>query len=246
MKKMGMLLVCLLTACGGSKSSRSTAPPPAPVSHAESGTMAEPESPTFAAGTRTPDRAGAHHDAADPASMHGAASPELDRDPAAETAEPMAAPMGSGVGMTATAELKSVKDGSSMGTLTFEEGADGQITISGHFTGLKKNAQHAMYVHEKGDCSNKARKVGGHLNPTKAKHGPPASSQRHAGDFGNLEADETGMAHFSMTTDSITMAEEDRPDSVLNRAVVIYSGKDNARGTPGSPLACGVIEPASR
>jgi Cu-Zn family superoxide dismutase len=130
-----------------------------------------------------------------------------------------------------------------MGTLTFEAAGDGSITITGEFTGLKKKGMHAMYIHETGDCSKKGKKVGKHLNPTGSKHGPPASAQRHAGDFGDLTADEAGNATFSMTTDSVSLDPNDigRADTIVNRSVVIYAKKDNKKGTPGAALACGVI-----
>ncbi len=146
--------------------------------------------------------------------------------------------------MTAIAELRTIKGDKAMGTLVFEKGEDGQIMITGQFTGLKKKGVNAIYIHEKGDCGNKGKAAGAHLNPTKAKHGPPASSSRHAGDFGNITADETGTATFSMITDSVTM-EADRPDSVLGRAVVIHSKKDDKKGNGGPALACGVVQLAT-
>ena len=48
------------------------------------------------------------------------------------------------------------------------------------------------------------------------------------------------FAMFAMTTDSVTI-EADRPDSVLNRAIVIHSNKDDKAGNGGAPLACGVL-----
>lgn len=143
--------------------------------------------------------------------------------------------------MTATAALTDVKSGDPMGTVTFERGEDGMITITAELTGLKKNSAHAFYIHENGDCSAKGKKVGAHLNPTKAKHGPPASSERHAGDFGNVTADETGHVTFTMMTDSITMDDIGRADTIINRSVVIHTKKDNKKGSAGAPLACGVI-----
>jgi Cu/Zn superoxide dismutase len=35
--------------------------------------------------------------------------------------------------------------------------------------------------------------------------------------------------------------EGDRPDSILNRAVVIHAKKDDKKGNGGAALACGVI-----
>ncbi len=139
--------------------------------------------------------------------------------------------------VVATAELKAVKGDTSMGTITFEKDPEGKVVINGQFTGLKKKAVNAFYIHEGADC----KKPGGHLNPTKAKHGPPASSIRHAGDFGNLTADDTGAATFAMTTDSVTL-EADRPDSVVNRVIAIHAKKDDKAGSGGAVLACGVIQ----
>ena len=229
MKKIGMTFVCvLLAACGGSSSQTQPSSPSAQAVPAETeneSMPAEAESAVYAApgpGTST--------------------NPVDDAQPETEPVEP--APVPEPVAqapMVARAELKSVKDDSPMGTVTFERGDDGQITITGTFNGLKKKGVHAFYVHQNGDCSNQGKKVGKHLDPTKAKHGPPASAQRHAGDFGNLTADETGAATFSMVTDSVTM-EADRPDSVVNRAIVIHAKKDDKKGSGGPALACGVIQ----
>ena len=54
---------------------------------------------------------------------------------------------------------------------------------------------HGFHIHEKGDCSAAdASSAGGHFNPTGKPHGGPDSDARHAGDFGNIEADATGNA----------------------------------------------------
>ncbi|HEY8145537.1 MAG TPA: superoxide dismutase family protein [Kofleriaceae bacterium] len=152
--------------------------------------------------------------------------------PAATPAEPSAT---EGV---ARADLKMVSGDKSLGTMTFQK-QDKSIVIEGQFTGQKKG-QYALYIHDKGDCSDKGRKVGGHLNPTKAKHGPPASAMRHAGDFGDVTFDKEGNATFAMTTDSVTL-EPGGADSVLGRAVVLHARKDSKSGSAGSPIACGVV-----
>lgn len=161
-------------------------------------------------------------------------------EPAAATApaEPAAASPESPATPVARAELKRMTGDGALGTMTFER-KDKTVSISGQFSGLKKG-QHAIYIHTKGDCSDKGRKVGSHLNPTKAKHGPPASAMRHAGDFGDLTFDKDGNATFAMDTDSVTL-EPGGADSVVGRAVVVYSRKDNAKGSAGSPIACGVV-----
>jgi|GEM_PF-1901283 len=139
----------------------------------------------------------------------------------------------------AVADLIAVKGGAALGTITFEHGADGKLVIAGSFTGLKAKSVHAFYVHQ-GDCSNGGKRVGGHLDPTQAKHGGVAAAVRHAGDLGNLIADADGNATFSHLTDRLTI-EAGRPDSVLSRAIVIHAGKDDKKGSGGAVLACGVI-----
>lgn len=168
-----------------------------------------------------------------------AEAPPTPAEPAAGEAAAAPTPAAASAGQVARAEIKMLTGDTSVGTMTFEQKGTA-IAISGQFSGLKKGA-HALYIHEKGDCSDKGRKVGGHLNPTKAKHGPPASPQRHAGDFGDLTFDKDGNATFAMETDSITL-EQGRADSVVGRAVVIYSKKDSKSGKAGSPMACGVIQ----
>jgi Cu-Zn family superoxide dismutase len=227
MKKIGLSFVCVvLAACGGSSKS-STQPQPVAAA-SEPAPMATPEAEPEQAVYAAPGPGGSKKPPTDDSMGDEPAQPE----PPAQPAPTM---------LKAKAELKAVKDDASMGTVTFEAGPEGQISIVGDFSGLKKNGVHAFYVHENGDCSNKGKKVGKHLDPTKQKHGPPSSSTRHAGDFGNLNADESGNATFEMMTDSITL-ESDRADSVLGRAIVVYAKKDNKKGNPGAPLACGVIE----
>jgi superoxide dismutase, Cu-Zn family len=169
-----------------------------------------------------------------------------------EQAEPTGAPM-AGEGATpaaapfeatrpsASAELRSIPGDEPIGTLRFERQEDNQIAISGDFTGLKKKGEHALYIHEKGDCGNKGKNAGPHFNPTNAKHGPPSSAQRHAGDFGNVAIDAGGTGMFAMTTDSVTL-ESEGADSIVGRAVILHARKDNKKGDAGPAIACGVIK----
>lgn len=153
---------------------------------------------------------------------------------AAEAAQPTPPPP-----PTAAAHLVAVKDGAAVGVMTFQK-QDAGIVMSASFTGLPPGP-HAFYIHEVGDCTKKGAKVGKHLDPTKAKHGPPSSSTRHAGDLGNLTVDADGNAMFEMTTDSVVL-DTGRPDSILLRAIVIHAKKDDARGNAGPAIACGVID----
>lgn len=258
MKKIGMLFACVvLASCGGSKSGGAREPAPEPVEMSASDetttdtTEATDETESIPTARDTTFTAPTRTQPGGPTEPEETVDPMNDQSIGADPADPMGKgdvpttgtgttePVASAPAM-ATADLVAIKGGESLGTITFERNADGAIMIYGTFTGLKKNGVHALYVHENGDCSKSGKAAGGHLNPTKAKHGPPASSQRHAGDFGNLNADEEGNATFSMTTDSVTM-EPDRPDSILNRAVIIHAKKDDKKGNGGPAFACGVI-----
>lgn len=218
MRTTATLLLLTAFGCGGAgESSRETTPREnAPVASAPA---AEPAPSATAPAEAAP---AAPADSAAP--QEAAATPAASTSPASAVAK---------------AELKMVSGDKALGTITFEQ-SDKTININGQFSGLKKG-QYALYIHSKGDCSDKARKVGDHLNPTKAKHGPPASAMRHAGDFGNLTFDKEGNATFTMATDSVTL-EPGRADSVVGRAVVVHARKDNAKGSAGAPVACGVVQ----
>ncbi|HEU5055591.1 MAG TPA: superoxide dismutase family protein [Kofleriaceae bacterium] len=214
MRTTATLLLLTALGCGGaSESSREQTTPTAAAAP-----EAEPAAPEETATAAAP-------------------TPASDGAPAA-AATPAAAPAAAPAEGVARAELKTVTGDKSLGTMTFQKSGN-TVTIEGQFSGHKKG-QHALYIHDKGDCSDKGRKVGGHLNPTKAKHGPPASSMRHAGDFGDVTFDKDGNATFSMTTDSITL-EPGGADSVVGRAVVLHARKDNPKGSAGAPIACGVV-----
>jgi Cu-Zn family superoxide dismutase len=160
-------------------------------------------------------------------------------------ATPPADATASAEGTHAEATIKMLgADGAQVGTITFDQNGK-SVTMKGTFTGLKPG-KHGIHIHEKGDCGGaNAKNAGEHFNPTKAKHGPPESGTRHAGDFGNITADKDGNATFEMTTDSITLTQGDA-NSVAGRAVIIHSKADNGKtqpsGASGTPIACGVIE----
>jgi Cu-Zn family superoxide dismutase len=216
MKKTGLLCVSLLAAlaaCGGSSKSQPTTP----------------SSDIATASSESSDLPPMANPAPPPPSQAEPAEPMPAVPPAEMTPPPAPAPT------VAIAMLTTVKDGKDVGMLTFELGENNQITMTGEFNGLPAGPR-AIYVHEGGDC----KKIGGHLNPTSAKHGPPASATRHAGDFGNIEVDKSGNATFSMVTDSLSF-EPGRADTITGRTVVIHAKKDDKKGSGGAPLACGVI-----
>jgi Cu-Zn family superoxide dismutase len=216
----GLLFASLVltAACGSSKPRPAQATPPPAVEEAM--TPAE-EQPSMVVAPDAPEDLG----------MPKKAEPAPEPAPPPEPAP-----------IVAIANLTAVKGGDAMGQVMFEQagGDSTQVMINGKFNGLSPG-KHAFYIYEKGDCTAGLKGLGTHLNPTKAKHGPPSSSKRHVGDFGNVEIDAEGNGTFTMTTDSLTMTTDGRPDSVIQRALVVHAKADDKKGSGGAIVACGVI-----
>ncbi|HEX8076619.1 MAG TPA: superoxide dismutase family protein, partial [Chthoniobacterales bacterium] len=83
--------------------------------------------------------------------------------------------------------LKPASGSQVSGTVIFKkDGDDARVTVD--LANLKPG-KHGFHIHEKGDCSDpKAASAGAHFNPAKKHHGGVDTPERHAGDFGNLEA----------------------------------------------------------
>jgi superoxide dismutase, Cu-Zn family len=144
---------------------------------------------------------------------------------------------------TAVAEMKPASGSKVAGTITFTE-KDGKVEMALDLTGLTPG-EHGFHIHEKGDCSAPdATSAGDHFNPDKKPHGAPDSPEHHAGDFGNITADEDGNAKTTMTVDFVSLAEGDT--SAVGKALIVHEKKDDLKSQPsgnaGARIACGVIE----
>ena len=145
--------------------------------------------------------------------------------------------------LQAVAEMNPTQGNNVRGIVTFRE-MGGMIHVTADLTGLPPG-KHGFHIHEKGDCSAPdASSAGGHFNPANAPHGNPHAGPHHAGDFGNLEADKSGKAHFETMFDDITLT--DGPNSIIGRAVIVHANEDDLKtqptGNAGARLACGVIK----
>ncbi len=107
-----------------------------------------------------------------------------------------------------------------------------------------KPGKHGFHIHEKGDCSDpKANSAGAHFNPAHSHHGGVDTPQRHAGDFGNIEADAAGKAHAELTLKGVKFSGD---DSIIGKALIVHEKEDDLKtdptGNSGDRIACGVIE----
>jgi len=127
------------------------------------------------------------------------------------------------------------------GTIAFIKMNDG-IKVVVDMQGLTRGL-HGFHVHEYGDCSSAdGSSAGGHFNPGMKSHGGPSEMNRHAGDMGNFEADDKGMAHYEYADHTMAL---EGPQSIIGRAVVVHKNADDMKSQPagnsGPRIACGVI-----
>lgn len=146
-------------------------------------------------------------------------------------------------GPSATAVLAPTKGNQVSGTVHFKQRGE-TVLVEVKVTGLKPNGTHGFHVHEKGDCSAAdASSAGGHFNPEKTPHGGLSSEKRHAGDFGNLQADANGFAQTSIQVSGVTLGAE--ANSIIGRAVIVHANPDDLTSQPsgnaGARVACGLI-----
>ena len=127
------------------------------------------------------------------------------------------------------------------GTITFVKTEQG-IKVIADLQGLSKG-KHGIHIHECGDCSSAdGLSAGGHFNPMAKSHGSPMDAMRHAGDMGNIEADDAGKAHLEYVDNTISLEGE---SSIIGRSVIVHKNEDDLKtqptGNAGARVACGVI-----
>lgn len=129
------------------------------------------------------------------------------------------------------------------GWVRFKRGERRQVTVTAEISGLTPSGKHAIHVHEFGDLrAADGTATGGHYNPEGHEHGLPDKAERHAGDFGNLQADESGKATLKLELDQITI--NGRRNPVLGRAIIVHAKPDDGgqpTGNAGGRIAQGVI-----
>ena len=160
----------------------------------------------------------------------------------AKTPAPVA-DAGLGAVASAVASIASTAGNTARGTVVFYEMKDGSVRVVADLEGLAPGQQHAMHVHEKGDCSAAdGTSAGGHYNPGQHDHALPPTEPRHAGDLGNVTADASGKAHYEITVSNLSIRGASNP--IDGRAVIVHAKADDGGqpvGNAGARLGCGVI-----
>jgi len=127
------------------------------------------------------------------------------------------------------------------GTVFFSRTKSG-VKVEADIMGLSAG-KHGFHIHEFGACTAPdGTSAGGHFNPENQPHAGPDQAKRHVGDLGNIEADNSGNAHYERTDTHLYF--EGR-DSIIGRGVIVHAGEDDLvsqpSGNAGPRVACGVI-----
>ena len=141
------------------------------------------------------------------------------------------------------AVLSPTEGNQAAGVVTFESAGKGKVEVKANITGLSPNSKHAIHIHQYGDLTSKdGKSAGDHYNPLGHQHALPDKKVRHAGDFGNLDADANGNATLRLVVDNISLA--GRLSPIIGRGVVVHAKVDDGSqptGNAGDRIAVGVI-----
>ncbi|KAK6640578.1 hypothetical protein RUM44_012274 [Polyplax serrata] len=141
------------------------------------------------------------------------------------------------------------------GDVVFRQGNENDpVEITGVISGLSPG-YHGFHVHQNSNLSDNCKAAGSHFNPDQVQHGAPYDSIRHAGDLGNIPADENGFSTFQFLDKQISLM-DNHPQQILGRAIVLHAKEDDLgrgrndeskkTGNAGARVACCVIEPVNR
>ncbi|XP_042393270.1 superoxide dismutase [Cu-Zn] 2-like isoform X2 [Zingiber officinale] len=114
-------------------------------------------------------------------------------------------------------------DGVGGSLLFIQDAFTGYTHVRGRITGLTPGL-HGFHIHSFGDTTNGCNSTGPHFNPLNKSHGAPSDWERHAGDLGNIVANQDGIAEVYVKDLQIPLS---GPNSVLGRAVVVHADPDD-------------------
>ncbi|NKJ49059.1 superoxide dismutase [Burkholderia sp. SG-MS1] len=139
----------------------------------------------------------------------------------------------------ADAQLLPTVGNQARGLVTFIERSDG-VQVTYNLTGLPPNSDHALQVHERGDCNAADGSSAGPIFSPAAERLKVGA--RAEGDLANIHADANGVATGFIVAPDVSL---DGIRSVLQRAVLLHHDAADPYAYPphgaGSAIACGVI-----
>lgn len=128
------------------------------------------------------------------------------------------------------------------GVVRFTQTAHG-VNVVADIKGLRANGKHGFHIHEFGDVSAiDGMATGSHYNPGGHAHALTDKAHRHAGDMGNLDADQNGVAHLEILLHGVTINGLMNP--ILGRAVIVHVKEDDGSqpvGNAGARIGQGTI-----
>lgn len=135
------------------------------------------------------------------------------------------------------------QDGNGAGVVTVTDSPNG-VLITVELRGLEVG-EHAIHVHETGECSPDFEAAGDHFNPDDQEHGLTNPQGMHAGDLPNIFVASDGVAEAHFFTSRVTV--EPGPASLLDddgSAIIVHEDPDTylSEAKAGARIACGVLE----
>ncbi len=145
---------------------------------------------------------------------------------------------------TGVASVKGTAPDSTLaGTVTFRDTPEG-LRISAQLSRVPPG-KHGFHIHEFGSCEDMGKAAGGHYNPLSSPHGLVTKDGlhgAHAGDLGNITADEKGNASLESIIPDVSLG--GGKYTVGGRAVILHEKADDFGqpvGNAGSRIGCGGI-----
>jgi Cu-Zn family superoxide dismutase len=147
----------------------------------------------------------------------------------------------------AKADIEAKSGSKVKGTANFTDDGKGGIVLRVEVSGATPG-EHAVHIHEKGDCSSPdGKSAGDHWNPTHMEHGKwgAPGDHHHLGDIGNLTVTADGKGTLTLETTKWS-AGSGTTNDIVGHSVVVHGGVDDFKSQPagnaGPRIGCGVIK----